>query len=208
MSAGDSGASGSTGAAAHLPPTLRTERLILAAPQASHAAATLAFFERNREHLRPWDPPHPEGFFTPAYWEKNARSTHADFLAGMAVRFNLFAPDDMQTLIGRVNFSQISRAAFQSCMLGYAMDAQQQGKGLMHEALQRAIGYMFTEQKLHRVAASYLPENVRSAAVLKRLGFQVEGLGKRYLFINGQWRDHVLSALINPAFAADQLLMQ
>lgn len=204
MSAGDSG----TSAAAHLLPTLRTERLVLAAPQVDHATATLAFYERNRAHLRPWDPPHPEGFFTLAYWEKNARSTHADFLAGMAVRFNLFAPDDMQILLGRINFSQIGRAAFQSCMLGYAMDAQQQGKGLMQEALQRAIGYMFTDQKLHRIAASYLPDNVRSAAVLKRLGFEVEGLGKRYLFIDGQWRDHVLSALINPAFAADQLLLQ
>jgi ribosomal-protein-alanine N-acetyltransferase len=42
-----------------------------------------------------------------------------------------------------------------------------------------------------------MPENERSANLLKTLGFEREGYAKRYLLINGQWEDHVLSALIN-----------
>ena len=45
--------------------------------------------------------------------------------------------------------------------------------------------------------ANYMPDNLRSAALLKRLGFEVEGLAKNYLYINGQWRDHVLTSLTN-----------
>ncbi|MNL86782.1 ribosomal-protein-S5-alanine N-acetyltransferase [compost metagenome] len=47
--------------------------------------------------------------------------------------------------------------------------------------------------------ANYIPENERSGALLKRLGFEVEGLARDYLKINGAWRDHVLTARINDA---------
>lgn len=51
-----------------------------------------------------------------------------------------------------------------------------------------------------RIQASYIPDNVRSGRLLQRLGFQREGLAPRYLFIDGAWRDHVITALINPHF--------
>jgi ribosomal-protein-alanine N-acetyltransferase len=45
--------------------------------------------------------------------------------------------------------------------------------------------------------ANYIPTNERSGLLLKRLGFAVEGYARDYLLINGQWRDHVLTALTN-----------
>ena len=48
--------------------------------------------------------------------------------------------------------------------------------------------------------ANYIPENERSGRLLARLGFTREGLAKDYLFIDGAWRDHVLTALANPDF--------
>jgi [ribosomal protein S5]-alanine N-acetyltransferase len=189
--------------AARTLPVLQTTRVRLRIPSPDDAAATLAFFERNRAHLQPWDPPTPEGFYSLAYWERYGASAQADFLAGTAVRFNLFELHST-ALIGRINFTQIARASFQSCVLGYSIDAAQQGKGLMCEALQAAISYVFEQQKLHRIQAAYLPANERSAAVLKRLHFEPIGVSKHYLFINGQWRDHMLCALTNPMFAHDQ----
>lgn len=73
------------------------------------------------------------------------------------------------------------------------------GKGLMHEALVAAISHVFEVHKLHRIMANYQPNNQRSEKLLCRLGFEREGLAKRYLKINGLWADHVLSSLINPA---------
>jgi ribosomal-protein-alanine N-acetyltransferase len=55
---------------------------------------------------------------------------------------------------------------------------------------------------LHRLQAAHLPENRRSAAVLARLGFEREGVARRYLFIHGEWRDHVVHALVNDTLAA------
>ena len=72
----------------------------------------------------------------------------------------------------------------------------------MAEALQAAINYVFQELNMHRVMANYIPENRRSGNVLKKLGFVVEGYAREYLFINGQWQDHVLTSLTNKAWQA------
>ncbi|RQM45250.1 GNAT family N-acetyltransferase, partial [Aeromonas caviae] len=57
----------------------------------------------------------------------------------------------------------------------------------------------FRERGLHRIMASYMPANLRSGALLERLGFEQAGYARDYLMINGRWEDHVLTALINPA---------
>jgi ribosomal-protein-alanine N-acetyltransferase len=46
--------------------------------------------------------------------------------------------------------------------------------------------------------ANYMPRNQRSANVLKRLGFVVEGYARNYLLINNHWEDHILTSLTNP----------
>ena len=71
-------------------------------------------------------------------------------------------------------------------------------KGLMAEALERALRHVFEELELHRVEANYQPTNERSGRLLRRLGFVVEGYSRDYLFIDGAWRDHVRTALTRP----------
>ena len=103
-------------------------------------------------------------------------------------------------LVGVCNFTNIVRGAFQACTLGYSLSADAQGKGLMYEALTAAIAYMFEIENLHRIMANYVPENRRSADLLRRLGFEIEGHARDYLHINGAWRDHILTAKTNPDF--------
>ena len=68
----------------------------------------------------------------------------------------------------------------------------------MTRSLTLATQYMFKQQNMHRIMASYMPHNQASEAVLKRLGFVEEGFAKDYLLINGQWQDHKLTSLVNP----------
>ena len=68
----------------------------------------------------------------------------------------------------------------------------------MFEALSAAINYTFVTLGLHRVVANYIPNNKRSARLLARLGFEIEGRARKLLLINGEWRDHILTAKINP----------
>ncbi|GJA95297.1 hypothetical protein KAM358_31290 [Aeromonas caviae] len=69
----------------------------------------------------------------------------------------------------------------------------------MQEVVAAGIDHLFRERGLHRIMASYMPANLRSGALLERLGFEQEGYARDYLMINGRWEDHVLTALINPA---------
>ncbi len=181
---------------------LTTARLVLEPMAPPHAQQLAQFFVRNEEHLRPWDPPRPRGITDVEFWDGEARRAVEDHAEGAVARWVLLLRGDPGRIVGRVNFTQVVRGPFQSCMLGYAVDAQCQGQGLMHEALEAALGYAFEVMRLHRVQANHLPDNQRSARLLQRLGFRVEGLARDYLFINGAWRDHVLTALTYPGFDA------
>jgi ribosomal-protein-alanine N-acetyltransferase len=101
-------------------------------------------------------------------------------------------------VIGAANLTQIVRGAFQSTNLGYCLDAQAVGQGVMTEALRAVVAHAFGPMRLHRIAAGHAPENERSAAVLRRLGFVIEGYSRDYLFVGGRWRDHVLTSITNP----------
>lgn len=81
--------------------------------------------------------------------------------------------------------------------MGYSLAAAQQGKAYMSEALKLAIAYVFTQLNMHRIMAAYLPHHQRSAKLLKRLGFVVEGYACDYLTIDGRWQDHILTSLTN-----------
>jgi ribosomal-protein-alanine N-acetyltransferase len=182
--------------------TLTTPRLTLQMMAPAHATGLAAFFRRNEARLRPWDPPRPSGILEVPFWEAEAVRAAADCSDGAIVRWLMFGRDAPDRIIGRINYTQIVRGPFQSCMLGYAIDGEIEGRGLMHEALQATLRHVFESLHLHRVQANYLPENLRSARLLQRLGFRVEGRAHAYLFINGAWRDHVLTALTYPGFDA------
>lgn len=179
-------------------PRLTTDRLVLRLPEERDVPAQLRYSRENDERLRPFDPPRPEGYFSETYWSSVARRAREEFAAGQALRLLAFKPGCEETLVGRINLTQIFRGPFQAGYLGYSVDGAQEGQGFMTEALSAVIDHAFGPMGLHRLMANHLPENERSAQLLRRLGFAVEGRAKEYLFIDGKWRDHVLTSLINP----------
>lgn len=167
---------------------------MLEVPEPEAAPLVLAYFERNRSHLAPWDPPRPAGFDTVAFWKERLATARLELLQEQSLRLFVFKEG---SIVGACNFTNIVRGPFQACFLGYSIDGALEGKGYMSEALRAAIGHAFTQLRLHRIQANYIPENVRSGQLLKKLGFAVEGYARDYLFIGGAWRDHVLTALTN-----------
>lgn len=69
------------------------------------------------------------------------------------------------------------------------------GRGVATAAVALAVDHSFGPMGLHRVDATVRPENGASRAVLARVGFREEGLLRRYLDVDGDWRDHLLVAL-------------
>lgn len=180
---------------------LRTPRLWLQAPLIEQARAVAEFYERNRAHFAPWDPPAHPDVCTPGFQRAALRDAAVAFSEGSAFRYWLSPLEAPRRIIGSIHFTNISRGAFHSATLGYSLDVEAVGAGLMTEALRSAIRVMFSPKvNLHRIQASWRQTNLRSGAVLQRLGFHDEGLARDYLYIDGAWRDHRISALLNPAF--------
>ncbi|EPP21015.1 ribosomal protein S5-alanine N-acetyltransferase [Vibrio fluvialis] len=171
--------------------------IILRTAEFDDAARISNYFTVNRDYLKPWEPKREEAFFSELGWQQ--RLIKLSELHKMSLGFYLLIIDaDSDEMLGTISFSNISRFPFYACNVGYSLAEQAQGKQIMTRALKMACDYMFNEQNLHRVMASYMPHNKRSEAVLKRLGFVHEGQAKDYLLIDGQWQDHNLTSLVNP----------
>lgn len=169
------------------PPQLETARLLLAIPGRIAGAAQAAYLRENARHLEAWSPALRSKDFDP---QATARALGTDVeraLAGSDYRFCIFDRrlGVESPILGHVNFTNIIRGVFLACTLGY-------------DLAENAIAFVFEQLQLHRIMANYMPANVRSAAVLRRLGFTIEGTAKAYLFLAGAWQDHVLTSLVNP----------
>ena len=186
------------------PPALIGDAVRVALVTAADAAALLDFQDRNRNYLKPWMPPLPKGFHTLHYWRRWCAGAAGLFDQDRSVRMvirgaDAEARDPDAPILGQVNLNNIVRGAFQAAHLGYHLDQDAEGRGLMRESLSLVIGYAFGPFRLHRLMAGYVVGNARSARVLARLNFRVEGIAKNYLYIDGAWRDHVLTALTDPS---------
>jgi ribosomal-protein-alanine N-acetyltransferase len=179
---------------------VETERLTVRLPQAGDVPEIVRFYGHNREHLQPFSPTFAPDFLDEAMWHEQVRTRTREHAAGESFRAFLFVRSAPHQIVGNLNLTQVHRGALQSCVLGYNLALDQQGKGYMTEAVSGAVAFAFERWRLHRVSASHMPRNTRSAAVLQRCGFQVEGLAPAYLLINGKWEDHVLTAIVNDSF--------
>jgi [ribosomal protein S5]-alanine N-acetyltransferase len=151
--------------------------------------------ERSRAFLTPWEPLWPADDLTRGSFRLRVRR-HADEMArDEAYSFFVFRESD-DALLGGLSLGHVRRGVSQAATLGYWMGEPYAGKGYMSRAVRAAIGYAFKIQGLHRIEAACLPSNEPSKRLLERVGFQQEGYARAYLNINGQWRDHLLFALL------------
>lgn len=178
---------------------LTAQRLRLEPAHPELAKELRDYYRRNRDFLAPWEPLREERFFsTEGQREILEGQLHAaDTLVFWIRLLSASAEAETGPLIGFVKFSNIIRGPLQSCFLSYALDAEHIKRGLMSEALERAIKYLFDFEQMHRIEANILPENEASLRTVSGLGFAHEGTARKYLKINGEWRDHMHMVLLN-----------
>ena len=181
---------------------VESDRLVLRLPENSDVPAIVRFYKGNRDHLQPWSPTFSDRIFRTEYWFDQVISRRAEFEAGLGARAFIFRKEARAVVIGNLSLNQINRGAAQHCVLGYSLAEDAQGRGYMVEAVRSAVRFAFGDLRLHRVMAGYMPRNLRSAAVLRRAGFTVEGYARDYILINGRWEDHILTAITNPDWTA------
>jgi len=174
---------------------LQTDQLNIR-PVGSISPETLhAYLLENRSFHSPWEPARGDNYFTLEAVRARFQSGDFALIKPTERRFALLCRSD-GNLIGIINFTNIVEGPFRACHLGFAIAAKHEGKGLMSEGLRATITFMFQSLELNRVMANFLPRNFRSARLLSRLGFTVEGFAKDYLCVNGMWEDHILTSVL------------
>ncbi|OBF19744.1 GNAT family protein [Mycobacterium sp. ACS4331] len=96
---------------------------------------------------------------------------------------------------GQLTIGNITHGALRSAWIGYWVHSELTGGGVATGALALGLDHAFGPVHLHRVEATVRPENAASRAVLAKAGFREEGLLRRYLDVDGAWRDHLLVAM-------------
>jgi ribosomal-protein-alanine N-acetyltransferase len=164
------------------------ERVITLPASASDEQAFLDAVRRSRRLHHPWvQPPR-----TP--------QAYRDYLGGRdGIRHLAYFiwVEEPRGLVGVVNINEIVHRAFRSGYLGYYAFEPFAGRGLMRQGLAQVVTRAFREMRLHRLEANIQPENARSKALVKALGFRREGYSRRYLKIAGRWRDHERWAILS-----------
>lgn len=166
------------------------------APHPCFAPAMARFHARNRHHLRMAMTVLPEMEDAP-YWEMELPRRLAAMQAGQAVHLIGMAKDAVDQEIGSLtSFWAIEQGDFQACTLSFMVDRSMEGRNLTYALVAPAVREVLRRYGLHRIMATHLPENLRSAAFLRRLGFTVEGYARDFVRVGGHWRDNVLLSLV------------
>ena len=99
-------------------------------------------------------------------------------------------------LAGQLTVGNIVRGSLNSAYAGYWVDQRVAGRDVTPTALALVVDHCFGRVGLHRIEANVRPDNAASLRVVEKIGFTRESLHRRYLWIDGDWRDHVGLALL------------
>lgn len=154
----------------------------------SDAVKIEAVRAHNLDWLTPWDATVPDGAGRPI-------SSHAALIAFQRrkAREGLMMPFAVtwdRALVGQLTVNTITRGSAQSASIGYWISQTHAGRGITPIAVALVADHLLTKAGLHRVEISIRPENAASLRVVEKLGFEEIGLARRFLHIDGDWRDH------------------
>ena len=173
-------------------PELRSERLLLRALGQHDAEAVLGIFS---------DPEVTRLTDADTMTRVQEATDLIEFLqqrfeSGTGVRWGIVTKDDGE-LIGTIGFNQIVAWSHRAS-LGYDVRRGSWRQGFATEAVRTAVAFGQTALGLHRVEAVVMTGNDASARVLRRCGFEEEGLLRGYGFWKGRHHDLRMFSVLAP----------
>jgi len=154
------------------------ERVWVASPTDGDVPAYERAIVQSRARVAAWNPVDPHAL---AARLETQSPDHRTFL------IHARNPVGDHALVGMVNVTGVVRGRLLSGNLGYGAFDPYAGRGLVREGLRLVVDLAFAPAPdgmgLHRVEATVQPGNIRSGAVLRRLGFVHEGFSPRYLYL-------------------------
>jgi ribosomal-protein-serine acetyltransferase len=98
-------------------------------------------------------------------------------------------------LIGSIGFADFDWKS-KTTEIGYWIDRDQEGRGIVSRATKRLIEYAFSDLDLNRIQIRCTAGNTRSAAIPERFGFIKEGCLRQSQFRNGKLHDFLVFGLL------------
>jgi ribosomal-protein-alanine N-acetyltransferase len=173
-------------------PTLREGAVTLRPIRLRDARALERELMANRSWLRTWEATSP---YAPMSFDTRAsiRSLLAHARTGSGLPFLVEYNGE---LAGQLNVSSITWGSLSNASIGYWVGEEFAGRSITPIAVALATDYCFAQLGLHRMEICIRPENAPSLRVVEKLGFRYEGLRRRFIHINGAWRDHFAFGLV------------
>jgi [ribosomal protein S5]-alanine N-acetyltransferase len=174
---------------------LRGQRVRLATLDESDHEAWFEVRHRCRDWLVPWEPRSRGAPLPPedaASFAARCGMRERERQLGSGFGFGIFYED---RFVGEVTLSSIQRGPFQNGSIGYWIDQEAAGRGLIPEAVVVVLQFAFETLRLHRIEVAIIPRNRPSRRVVEKLGMRSEGVALGFLEINGEWEDHVRYAM-------------
>jgi ribosomal-protein-alanine N-acetyltransferase len=148
---------------------------------------------RNAAWLRPWDATVPPGSDARSTtFRSQVRRLHQQARGGTTYPF---AIEVAGRFAGQVTVNNIVRGSAQFASVGYWLDREVAGRGVMPRAVAMVIDHCFATAGLHRIEIAIRPENSNSLRVVEKLGLREVGYAPKFLHIDGAWRDHRIYAI-------------
>lgn len=148
--------------------------------------------EQNRSWLRQWEATSPDGPVS-LDMRSGVRRSLQQYRDGSGVPFVMEYDGEVA---GQLNVWGIARGSLSSATIGYWVSERFAGRGITPTSVALATDVCFEDLRLHRMEICIRPENAKSLRVVEKLGFRYEGLRRRYIHIDGDWRDHYAFALV------------
>jgi len=114
------------------------------------------------------------------------------FANNKSLTLGIWSGDEYVGTLGTYNTNWVDRKV----ALGYWIASKYQGRGIMTDACRLLIDHVFDELKLNRLEIYCAPGNVKSCAIPKRLGFQLEGVLRDAQCLAGKYLDSNLFAML------------
>ena len=176
-------------------PVIKGGGVYLRYPRIADYAGWAAVRGESREFLAPWEPAWARDELSKGAFRRRIKRYQKETRLDSAYAFFVFRKDD-DALMGGCTLSNVRRGVTQCCALGYWIGERFSRQGYMFDAVRALVPFIFSTLGLHRIEAACLPSNEPSKNLLVKVGFSHEGLARGYLQIDGEWRDHVLFALL------------
>ncbi len=155
------------------------------------AEALFETIEASRSHLRPW-----------MKWVDHTTKLEEvhQFIQRGQTRLNQQTGIELgifrhQQILGGIGMHDWDHT-IKKAQIGYWIRPPYQGQGLMYRCSVRFINFLFEKPGLNKIEIHFMKSNLRSAALARRLGFQVEGLIRQSYAIHGRLEDIVITGLL------------